>query len=539
MNKSIKNKLILFVIFFQFTLLCNNVVVSNVYLTNQNVTNHTTQIVFDISWDNSWRIASGAANWDAVWIFAKYRVGTGNWQHAYLSTTSGNHTVTTNNGVPAAFSVGTTTISSNQRGMGVFAYRSSNGTGSVNWSGVKLQWNYGENNVADTAIIDIKIYAIEMVYIPSGSFYVGDGTTNNIRGQLHNANSTTTPLLITSENSLTLGGTSDGNIGNNNASGMSVADDFNNSTTKTLPATFPKGYNAFYCMKYEMSQEQYMSFLNTLTRTQQNSLVSSNITGTTVTNRYVMSNTSSMSYRNGIRCDGTLPNTTDPVNFYCDYNGNGTGNESGDGLNIACNFINWVMGSAFADWSGLRPMTELEFEKVCRSNQTPMADDYAWGNTNLTIVNNNEITNQGFSNEVSTTAGANCTCGDPANVGAHRVGMFATNTTNREQSGASYFGVMEMSGSLWEEIVSIGISNGRSFTGTHGDGSLNTSGYATNSDWAGFAGSGVINAVGSGLRGGSFRVNCSYSRLSDRFYSSISSNQADGFRGMRFVRTAP
>jgi hypothetical protein len=34
-------------------------------------------------------------------------------------------------------------------------------------------------------------------------------------------------------------------------------------------ANWPNGFNAFYCMKYEVSQQGYVDFLNTLTYTQQ------------------------------------------------------------------------------------------------------------------------------------------------------------------------------------------------------------------------------------------------------------------------------
>ena len=31
----------------------------------------TTSLQFTIQWDNSWRLTTGPANWDAVWIFVK------------------------------------------------------------------------------------------------------------------------------------------------------------------------------------------------------------------------------------------------------------------------------------------------------------------------------------------------------------------------------------------------------------------------------------------------------------------------------------
>ena len=30
-------------------------------------------VEFDLSWNNSWRTSSGPANWDAAWVFLKYR----------------------------------------------------------------------------------------------------------------------------------------------------------------------------------------------------------------------------------------------------------------------------------------------------------------------------------------------------------------------------------------------------------------------------------------------------------------------------------
>src|SRR5688500_1625199 len=66
----------------------NNIQVTNVRLTNQNTTDDFTMVEFDITWENSWRYGGGPNNWDAAWIFVKYRVGSGGeWQHAWLNNT--------------------------------------------------------------------------------------------------------------------------------------------------------------------------------------------------------------------------------------------------------------------------------------------------------------------------------------------------------------------------------------------------------------------------------------------------------------------
>ena len=59
----------------------NNVTVSNVTLTGQDATNDYVFVKFDTSWENSWRTSSAPTNWDAVWVFVKYKVGSGDWQH--------------------------------------------------------------------------------------------------------------------------------------------------------------------------------------------------------------------------------------------------------------------------------------------------------------------------------------------------------------------------------------------------------------------------------------------------------------------------
>jgi len=142
-------------------------------------------------------------------------------------------------------------------------------------NGVQLVWNWGANGLLASTMVraQVKIFAIEMVYVTQGSFYVGDGTTTDVEGQFCSGTNTTKPFQIISEGALTLGGGGASSLGNNNARGMpndsSVSDDFNDTTSQALPATFPKGYNAFYMMKYDLTQGQYRDFLNTLTRTQQ------------------------------------------------------------------------------------------------------------------------------------------------------------------------------------------------------------------------------------------------------------------------------
>ena len=51
----------------------NNLSVSNVGTTGQDMANDFTLVEFDLSWDNSWRL--GATTRDAAWVFVKFQVG--------------------------------------------------------------------------------------------------------------------------------------------------------------------------------------------------------------------------------------------------------------------------------------------------------------------------------------------------------------------------------------------------------------------------------------------------------------------------------
>jgi len=472
--------------------LCTHTALAN----NLTITNETLQVgedgytfvKADISWDNSWKTSwtetrvtpnVTVTNWDAAWIFVKYRVATNGapWQHASLSTNNSEHIAPSQ----ATINVGLSTNAAGINfGTGVFLYRSAEGRGS--WSNtVKLRWNYAQDGVATTARVDVSVHAIEMVYVPQGSFYVGDGTTTTIHGQFCSNTTGTVAFQITNDNyTITLGGGGADSLGNNNASGMNQADDFNDGTPQTLPASFPKGYNAFYCMKYEISEGQWVSFFNMLTDSQK-------------TTRDITSSVNS-----GKNNDGEVGRNTVAWT---------TGDATTAAPDRACNYLSWGDGVAYADWAGLRPMTELEFEKACRGPLSSVAGEYAWGNT--TISTTSAIVNDGTGADTAT--GGNCNYGGCVLIGPYRVGIYATAASGRTASGASYWGIMEMSGNLWELPVTVGNPNGRLFTGALGDGKLDpTTGNANADYWPG------TTASGAGLRGGHFQSQLFNLHLSGR-----------------------
>ena len=633
----------------------NNISISNVSLTGQNtdagVNNSANYslVQFDLSWENSWRTSSAPNNWDAAWVFVKYKVS-GNYVSASGASSSGT-TITVSSttglrvGMPVSktggsgtiaagtvvtaitdathFTVsaapspvlsgsvvvtgtaiwehatlnstghtapGGSTITSASDGTGAFIYLSTDGTGTNTWTSAQLRWNYGVNGVADGASMDIKVFAIEMVYVPTGSFYAGDGTisTTNIafkNGQFTN-NGSTAAYQITSESvPATLGGAS-GDMMNNNTTGMASgdADDFNNTTQQTLPTAFPKGYNAFYCMKYEISQQGYVDFLNSLTQTQATTRKE-----TAATNRYAITGAAIGSYA-----------TTNPY--------------------VACNDLSWADVAAYLDWSGLRPMTELEFEKACRGTLAAVANECAWGTVGFAgsayTLSNSSASNEviatnyypsGGSDYVSaagaTGSGTLITVGSTvglvygmpvsvtAGTGAFAAGTFVTNiasattfyvqappitalsggavvtgsaicgnvaftgttpsagaingpvregifagtsgNTGRITAGATYYGIMEMSGNVFERSVTVGNTTGRSFTGTHGDGALDNTGAANATTWPG------MDAIGVGFRGGDWHFGYSRLHVSDRYNSTTIQSTNGVGSGGRGVRLEP
>ena len=138
----------------------NNIEVTNIVLTNQNVADGTTVIQFDLNWENSWRISVGPANYDAAWVFAKYRVNGGAWRQTFISgigTTPAGATIETADNI------------------GAFVYRSADGNGDVFFSGLQLEWDYDANNVDANAVVDVQVFAVEMVYVPEGAYRLGTG----------------------------------------------------------------------------------------------------------------------------------------------------------------------------------------------------------------------------------------------------------------------------------------------------------------------------------------------------------------------------
>lgn len=275
-----------------FLLLGNNIQIANVQINGQNTTDKYTYLQFDISWENSWRISTGPSNWDAAWVFVKYTTDGINWYLTKLNNT-GNIAPSGSKVQVGLIDEGVAFNNTTNPATGAYIYRSTDGSGTFSLSSVKLRWNYGENGLADLDIVSIRVYAIEMVYIPQGSFYLGSGGTENYH--FYTYPNTTTPYSVTSDSAISVGATN----------GYLYYDGMGDKAGP-IPGQFPKGYNAFYLMKYELNQGQYVDFLNSLISTD-------------ASLRFANTN----SYRNAITYNSTsqIYETTNPYvpNNYMDW----------------------------------------------------------------------------------------------------------------------------------------------------------------------------------------------------------------------------
>lgn len=480
----------------------NNVTVTNTSLVNPAADRIDLQ--FDLSWDHSWR---DGVNHDACWVFAKYSIDAGEtWRHATLAGSGTN---------PAGFATGSGTgidIWVPEDRKGAFVQRAANGTGTVAVSGVTLQWGFLEDGVSASRRARVKVFAIEMVYVPEASYYLGSGGTES--GRLFEGGGGEAPFLVSSNGAIACGDDA-GKLWGSSQSGSSSM-----GGAGTIPAAFPNGYQAFYLMKTEISQGQYCDFLNTLTAVQQD-------------NRFTLAYGT---YRNVIK------KTADsPAVFGCDGNNNAGSSsaatvdnldETNDGEWVACNRIYWEDGTAYADWAALRPMTELEYEKACRGPLTPVTNEYVWGNTTVEAATSS-LSSPYTASE--TPNRGNCNSYECSPPGAYRCGSYADGSSSRQNAGAAYYGALDMGGNVWERCITIGSSAGRLFPGTHGDGLLSEAGNANEANWNGW-----------GLRGGgnyahSYDGSITHARISSRANaaSTRTDNPYVSAAGWRGCRTGP
>jgi formylglycine-generating enzyme required for sulfatase activity len=450
-----KKRTLIVILFLAFNLqsYANNLIVGTPSISGNTLT-------FTVKWDNSWNVTTGPSNWDAVWIFVKRQTcvsgAASPWKHAQLA--SGGQSIT---GTELQVDL------ANDRA-GVFIRRSAAGLGNITQATVTL--------ILDSSINtdNIGVYGMEMVNVPEGQFYIGDGSRTDFRSFTNGA--TTSPKLI------------DAAV---QSAGLGEASNYqsqNLGSSAALPSTFPTGYNRFYCMKYEITAGQYVAFLNTLSYEQQlrmqkdndpNATPPSSAAGT-VFHCWPCGNNSPNIV---IATPGENTTQISPAVYGNDLNNNNIYNETDDGLGIPV-VLNMKNFFAFLDWAAIRPMTEFEYEKVCRGPLNPVQLEFSWGSTDY--YNNFNVNNYGLPTAINLNSGLGMT-----SLGTNRIfraGIAATATSNRMSAGSSYYGVLDMTGNVWESCIGGWGVDYSDFTTTNGDGNLSENGQSSTNGSANVAG---------------------------------------------------
>ncbi len=451
---------------------------------------------FTIGWEHSWNYHDSVPphNFDACWIFGKYRTG-GQWEPLSFSSDTSDYS----SGAPLR-------VLTVEDSAGFFLMRRARGAGAVRAAvTVRLP-----ANVPPTATI--ALFAVEMVYVLPGPFYVGDGSSYHALCRA----SDDSPYYV-AQRHLPIGALS------------SLTPQY--APPDTIPAPYPTGWDGFFVMKHEISQAAYADFLNFLPAAAQARHVEVPLNAAVGTPVFAQGKT----FRNGLVIERPAEGGR-PARFGHDFSSATGLNDSDDARDRAMNFLHWEDLTAFLDWAGLRPMTELEYEKAARGPLLPVAGEFAWGTPD--VVDANAIVRDGTPYEThreTIPAGYGIGVhGYAGPSGPLRCGFAARDTTTRLSAGAAYYGAMEMSGNVWEMCINLR-PQGVDFIPRHGDGRVSDSGTANVVGWP--------PAEGAVYRGGGWNSGI-FGRfrdlaVSDRFYIYLTPTLRRNTTGGRGVRTYP
>lgn len=436
------------------------------------------KVGFTVSWKNAWR---NARNRDAAWIFFKVRRQGADGPPRHAAIGPGGVWPASDSGEEASAVEPMLEIASDRSGL--FVSCAQQCRGDIEW---RLQASLERAGLEGE--LEVWAFGLEMVYIPEGDFWVGD--TDQVarrHGSFFLSGAEGRPeglVRITSEDALAVGPEA-GKLYYE----VNTRPRYEGDQQGPIPQAFPKGHQAFYVMKYEITQGQYAAFLNTL---------SDGATGF----RAPFGGRDYYHYRGSILLEDGRYKAAHPQR--------------------PANFISWDDGCAFADWAALRPMTELEFTKAAQGPERPAASTFPWGTDSKERLlrrmrpdNNLERGGEAAESNLS--------------------------DQTRDVLGASYYWVMDLAGSVWERVVSVGHPAGRAFEGSHGDGRTSYYGSATNEDWP----RGDDDGGGYGYRGGGFYDHSQeeglfnpYSPTAFRRFGAWGSAPRYKAYGFRAVRTA-
>jgi formylglycine-generating enzyme required for sulfatase activity len=290
-------------------------------------------ISFDLAWNDSWRAqweepaeknVTGkplkVESWDAAWVFVKFRpAGAKDDLHGTLAVAAADHRV------PAGADLAVGLTDDGSRGTGVFIYRKAAGVGANDFKGIQLRWLHAGGQ-APTPDTQVSVHALAMVYIPEGPF-----ASRSPWG--HALMVINTPKATQSGGHLESG-----------------------PETVPLSDEWPNGFPAYYCMKYSITQGEYVNFLN--------SIPSLNVNG----GRYgVMAMENPRFYSPDFYTFNGYTITRDAAGVF-----------KADVPDRRCNLLSLFDIQGFIAWAGLRMPTNLEYEKACRGPRAVARGAEAW-----------------------------------------------------------------------------------------------------------------------------------------------------------------
>ena len=328
----------------------SHVLFSNVTVSPRNKT--TATISFDVSWTGSWR---HEVNHDAAWIFFKVKVdGENEWRHVKLTADKVLNPTGYGQakGTPLEFIV----PDGDDGFTGMIVRPAHDGPPSpLTATKVTALWDLTASpGVKQDTKVALVEYGYKMTYVGEGPFSLGSGgNESHSFYQYTDGSRDNVPYRVTGPSAIKTG----------KQKGQLWARGAYPEDGGEIPATFPNGYKAFYCMARTVTTCQYADFLRTLPAEVADKFYHAGGYG---------------GYRVGwLKREGKSPDYT--------YWAVGGGPSGPGGAHTDTRWMSWRESAAFAAWSGLRPMTELEYEKTMRGPREPVAEEagFSFWNVNF------------------------------------------------------------------------------------------------------------------------------------------------------------
>ena len=447
--------------------------ISNVELATVN--RKSAAIQLDLSWQCAWR---DEVNHDAVWLFAKYSLDDGEtWRHATLRGSGVN---------PKDYSAGSDAgldILVPEDRKGAYVRNKVEGIRSPVTTGLRLVWDFDADGVSKVATARIRVFGLEMVYIPEGPFVVGEEHARKFFNGYQ-------PTLIESPdatNRYGLAGVGFTGTGTNEdpyrgrLAGLGRPYTI---TTSALTNDYPNGYRAFYLMKQELTRQSFLDFLNTLSETQRAALLAkfARVDNKGVTHYNFWGTSDEIVVAT---LDNGLTHLSNAQPWRVAVLREGTGEPYGYSADEQ--FL------AYLDWAALRPMTDLEFEKACRGPRRPIPMEMPWGTPSFATLS--KLQNANTASERAATVYTPVLLGGSYSVRVTQLPQpnwhACIDAADAAEAGASYYGALDMVGNGTERCVYTASGNPAAgnlhsaarYSGLHGDGELTANGLSNVTDW--------------------------------------------------------